>query len=153
MCRLKRADGMGRGVWWGWDEVGWDKLSLKSSRRGTTYAPLLRSSPIQHHSWFLGYVRVSSRILVSRCRAEPPPITRDEFCYPTSGAKKKKKGKQRNLRDRSCDGVGGDGAGAGAGGGGGSDSGSSGGLTISFLDVLATLRVIFEYDTSEYREG
>ncbi|KAF7403963.1 hypothetical protein HZH68_006757 [Vespula germanica] len=66
------------------------KLSLKSSRRGTTYAPLLRSSPIQHHSWFLGYVRVSSRILVSRCRAEPPPITRDEFCYPTSGAKKKR---------------------------------------------------------------
>ncbi|KAF7400534.1 hypothetical protein HZH66_005718 [Vespula vulgaris] len=85
MCRLKRADGMGRGVWWGWDEVGWDK----------------------------------------------------------------KKGKQRNLRDRSCDGVGGD----GAGGAGGSGSGSGGGLTISFLDVLATLRVIFEYDTSEYREG
>ncbi|KAF7403964.1 hypothetical protein HZH68_006758 [Vespula germanica] len=37
-----------------------------------------------------------------------------------------------------CDGVGGDGAGGG---------GSGGGLTISFLDVLATLRVIFDVGT------
>ncbi|KAL2726727.1 hypothetical protein V1478_007005 [Vespula squamosa] len=57
--------------------------------------------------------------------------------------KKEKIGKQRNLRDRSCGGV------VVRGGGGG----NSGGLAISFLDVLATLRVIFEYDTSEYREG
>lgn len=37
--------------------------------------------------------------------------------------------------------------------GGGRGRGRGCGLAISFLDVLATLRVIFEYDTSEYREG